>query len=45
MVRRGLPCVLVFGCRHHRVPLVVHNPSWKSELLVPRVELDNDDFE
>jgi hypothetical protein len=45
MVRRSPPCVPVFGCRRRRVSLVVHIPSWKSELLVPRVELSNDDFE
>jgi hypothetical protein len=42
--RSLLPCVSVFGCRRRRVPLAVYNPSWTSKLLVPYVELGNDDF-
>jgi hypothetical protein len=42
--RSLFPCLSLFGCRHRRVPLALCGPFWESELLVPCVELDNDDF-
>jgi hypothetical protein len=36
-------CVPVFECRHRRVPLAMCNRPGELELLVPCVEINNDD--